>query len=145
MYTSLLQVHNILRWVVLLAALITLAKYFMGWFSQQNWRRSDNILGIVFTSLMDLQLLVGLLLYFVYSPITEAAFQDFGAAMQNSDLRFYAVEHSFIMLIAVVLVHIGRVRTKKVETSKAKFRNGLIFFGLAYLVIMLGIPWGRVI
>ena len=145
MYTSLLQVHNILRWVILLAALITLAKYFMGWFSQQNWRRSDNVFGIVFTSLMDLQLLVGLLLYFVYSPITEAAFQNFGAAMQNSDLRFYAVEHSLIMLIAVVLVHIGRVRTKKVETSKAKFRNGLIFFGLAYLVIMLGIPWGRVI
>ncbi len=145
MYTSLLQVHNILRWVILLAALITLAKYFMGWFSQQNWRRSDNVFGIVFTSLIDLQLLVGFLLYFVYSPITEAAFQDFGAAMQNSDLRFYAVEHSLIMLIAVALVHIGRVRTKKVETSKAKFRNGLIFFGLAYLVIMLGIPWGRVI
>lgn len=145
MYPGLLQLHNILRWIIIVIALITLLKYFMGWFSQQNWRKTDNILGITFTSLMDLQLLIGLLLYFIFSPITETAFQDFGAAMENSDLRFYAVEHASIMLLAVVLVHIGRARSKKAKNSKAKFRNALIFFGLAYLLIMLGIPWGRVV
>ena len=119
MYTGLLHLHNSLRWLILLLALITLLKYFMGWFSQKSWRKSDNILSIVFTSVMDLQLLTGLVLYFFVSPITQAAFQDFGAAMKNADLRFYAVEHFLMMLIAVVLVHIGRSKSKKAaETGK---------------------------
>ena len=145
MYTGLLHLHNVLRWIILLAALVTLLKYFIGWFGQKPWEKPDNILGLVFTSLMDVQLLVGIALYFFYSPITQAAFQDFGAAMKNADLRFYAVEHFIMMLMAVALVHVGRVRTKKAVGSKAKFGTSLLFFGVAYILILAAIPWQRVI
>ena len=83
MYTGLLHLHNSLRWLILLVALVTLVKYFMGWFSQKGWMKSDNILGLLFTAIMDIQLVVGLVLYFGYSPITKAAFQDFLAAKQH--------------------------------------------------------------
>ncbi|WP_163708557.1 hypothetical protein [Mangrovibacterium lignilyticum] len=145
MYTGLLHLHNTLRWIILLAALITLLKYFIGWFGQKPWEKSDNILGIIFTSLMDLQFLTGITLYAFVSPITEAAFQDFGAAMKNADLRFYAVEHFAMMLIAIALVHIGRVKSKKASTSKSKFGTSLLFFGIAYIIILAAIPWQRVI
>ncbi len=145
MYIGLLHLHNTLRWLVLLVALVTLLKYFMGWFSQKEWKKSDNIIGIIFTSIMDLQLLSGLVLYFFVSPITKAAFQDFGAAMKNADLRFYAVEHSLMMLIAVALVHIGRSKSKKAALPRKKFGISLVFFGIAYLVILAGIPWSRII
>ncbi len=145
MYTGLLHLHNSLRWLILLLALITLLKYFMGWFSQKSWRKSDNILSIIFTSVMDLQPLTGLVLYFFVSPITQAAFQDFGAAMKNADLRFYAVEHFLMMLIAVVLVHIGRSKSKKAGSDRKKFGLSLVFFGIAYLIILAAIPWSRVI
>lgn len=145
MYTGLLHLHNTLRWLILLVALITLLKYFMGWFSQKKWQKSDNVLGIIFTSVMDLQVLVGLvLLYFFVSPITKVAFQNFGAAMKNVDLRFFAVEHTIMMLIAVILVHIGRYKSKKALNPKRKFGVALIFFGIAYILILAGIPWGRV-
>lgn len=145
MYTGLLHLHNTLRWIILLAALITLLKYFIGWFSQKPWEKADNILGAVFTGLMDLQLLTGVVLYAFVSPVTQAAFQDFGAAMKNADLRFYAVEHAIMMLIAVALVHIGRVKTKRAAASKAKFANSLLFFGIAYIIILAAIPWQRVV
>ena len=145
MYTGLLHLHNTLRWLILLVALATLLKYFMGWFSQQEWKKSDNILGIIFTSIMDLQLLVGLILYFFISPITKTAFQDFGAAMKNADLRFYLVEHFLMMLIAVALIHIGRSKSKKASGSRRKFGIALIFFGIAYIIILAAIPWGRII
>jgi len=145
MYTGLLHLHNTLRWIILLAALITLLKYFIGWFSQKPWEKSDNILGAVFTGLMDLQLLTGVILYAFVSPVTQAAFQDFGAAMKNADLRFYAVEHAIMMLIAVVLVHIGRIKSKKATASKAKFAHSLLFFGIAYIIILAAIPWQRVV
>ena len=145
MYTGFLHLHNTLRWLVLVVALITLAKYFMAWFSHNRWKKSDNILGIVFTAVMDLQLLVGLALYFFLSPITQAAFQNIGAAMKNAELRFYLVEHFLLMLIAVVLVHIGRSKSKKATVPRKKFGVALLYFSIAYILLLVGIPWGRVI
>ena len=145
MYIGLLHLHNVLRWLILIAALVVLLKYFIGWFSQKKWQKSDHILGVIFTALIDLQFLTGIVLYFFISPITKTAFQDFGAAMKNADLRFYAVEHALMMLVAVALVHIGWSRSKKAATDKSKFSQALIFFGIAYVIIIALIPWSRVI
>jgi uncharacterized membrane protein YozB (DUF420 family) len=74
MYIGLLHLHNVLRWLILIAALIVLLKYFTGWFSQKKWQKSDHRLGIIFTVLIDLQFLTGIVLYFFLSPITKTAF-----------------------------------------------------------------------
>jgi hypothetical protein len=144
MYTGFLHIHNTLRWLILISLAITLIKYLIGWLGNRPWKKIDNILGIVFTSLMDLQLLAGLILYFFLSPITKMALSDFGAAMKDVDLRFYAVEHFSMMLIAVVLVHIGRAKSKKARTDQAKFKIASIFFLIALVLIITAIPWNRV-
>jgi len=144
MYTGFLHLHDTLRWLVLLSLVVTLVKYISGWLGSQPWKKTDNILGIVFTSLMDLQLLTGLVLYFFISPVTKLAMSDFGAAMKDPGLRFYAVEHFSMMLIAVVLVHIGRAKSKKAKTDSAKFKIATIFFLIALVVILAAIPWSRV-
>lgn len=144
MYTGFLHLHNTLRWLILLSLVITLVKYVSGWLRNQRWEKTDNVLGIVFTSLMDLQLLTGLVLYFFLSPITKLAMSDFGAAMKDSGIRFYAVEHFSMMLIAVVLVHIGRAKSKKAKTDLAKFKTATIFYLLALVIILAAIPWSRV-
>ena len=92
---------------------------------------------------MDLQLLVGLILYVFVSPITRVAFQDFGAAMKNADLRFYAVEHILLMLVALVLVHIGRARTKKEMPGWKRHRNAAFFYTISLVIILIAIPWER--
>jgi len=143
MYSGILQLHDILRWVLLLVFVITLVKYLAGWFGNQTWSKNDNILGIALTSLMDLQLITGLVLYFFLSPLTKIAFSDMGAAMKNPDLRFYAVEHILMMLIAVVLVHIGRAKSKKAVHTMSKFKIASIFFLIALVVIVAAVPWGR--
>lgn len=143
MYTGFLHLHDILRWLLLIVMVVTVVKYLVGWFGNQAWTKSDNTLGIVFTSLMDLQLLTGLVLYFFLSPLTKIAFSDMGAAMKNPDLRFYAVEHLSMMLIAVVLVHIGRAKSKKAILDVSKFKTGAIYFLIAMAFILAGIPWGR--
>jgi putative Ca2+/H+ antiporter (TMEM165/GDT1 family) len=143
MYTGFLHLHDTLRWLVLLSLVITLVKYVAGWLGGQRWQKVDNLLGIVFTSLMDLQLLTGLVLYFFLSPITKLAMSDFGAAMKDADLRFYAVEHFAMMLIALVLVHIGRAKSKKAKPDSAKFKTATIFFLIALVVMLAAIPWNR--
>jgi hypothetical protein len=143
MYTGFLHLHDVLRWLLLVSLAVTLVKYLAGWFGNKPWKKTDNILGIVFTSLMDLQLLTGLVLYFFLSPITKLALSDFGGAMKNADLRFYAVEHFAMMLIAVVLVHIGRAKSKKAKTDQGKFKIASIFFLIALVLMIVGIPWDR--
>jgi hypothetical protein len=143
MYTGFLHLHDGLRWLILLAFLLTLIKYVIGWLGDQPWKKMDNMLGVVLTALMDLQLIAGLILYFFLSPVTKLAMSDFRGAMKDPDLRFYAVEHLSMMLIAVVLVHIGRAKSKKAVFNKDKFKTGAIYFLIAFAVILMAIPWHR--
>lgn len=102
----------------------------------------DNRWGLGFTVSLDVQVLLGLLLYFVFSPITTAAFSDFGAAMANSAVRFFLVEHSLIMIVALILAHVGRALAKKADTDVGKHKRAAIFYTLAMLSILAVIPWG---
>lgn len=144
MYPILLHSHSGLRWLILLVLIIVFIKYISGWAMNSQWKKADNILGISLTAIADLQLMSGILLYIWYSPITKTAFNDFGAAMKNADLRFYFVEHLLIMILAVVFIHIGRTRSKRAETARLKFKKALFWFSLATVLILFGIPWERV-
>jgi hypothetical protein len=144
MYTGFLHLHDGLRWLILLAFVITLIKYVAGWLGDQPWKKIDNILGIILTALMDLQLIAGAVLYFFLSPVTKLALSDLRGAMKDPDLRFYAIEHLTMMLIAVILVHIGRAKSKKEVFNKDKFKAGAIYFLIAFIVILLAIPWHRI-
>ncbi len=143
MYIGFLHVHDVLRWLLLLSLVIALTKYMIGWLRNHSWEKSDHILGVVITWIMDIQLITGLVLYFFLSPVTKMAFMDFGGAMKDSDLRFYAVEHIALMVIAVVLVHIGREKTKKAASDLSKFKISSNFLLITLILIMAGIPWGR--
>jgi len=84
---------------------------------------------------------VVLLLYFVLSPNMQAILSNFGAAMKDPTTRFWAVEHTSAMLAAVVLVHVGRVLARKAKTPAAKRTRLLVCFGLATVLVILGMPW----
>jgi hypothetical protein len=130
-YTTILIFHSWLRWAVLAAGLAAALR--------GGSDRSDTG-GKWFTILLDVQLLLGLLLYFVLSPVTGAALEDFGAAMREAPLRFFAVEHTFGMVLAITLAHIGRGRVRKAAPEK-RGRTALIFYGLALVIILASIPW----
>ena len=143
MYIGLLHLHNSLRWLILAGMVTLMVVYSIRWLARKGWRRSDGLLSLVVTILVDVQLLTGLVLYFFISPVTRAAFHDFGAAMKNADLRFYAVEHTVLMLAAVVMVHLGRSAGKKATRDGDRFRVSVIFFGMALVLMLVGIPWSR--
>jgi len=143
MYPIILAVHNVIRWVVFVLALIVVARAIKGWIGKQEWAQADRKAGIFFTSAIDTQLLLGLILFIFLSPITSTAFQDFAAAMRNEGQRFFVLEHSFYMLLAVVFAHLGSILPKRASDSQAKHRLAGIWFGLAFVVILLGMPWMR--
>jgi ABC-type dipeptide/oligopeptide/nickel transport system permease component len=143
MYTGLLHTHNMFRWLVLIALILAITFGFLGWIKKGKWNKRDNLTGLLLVIFMDLQFLIGIILYAFVSPLTKAAFSDFGAAMKNADLRFYAVEHFLMMIIALVLVHIGRSKSKKELTDWKKHKLSTIFYGISLLLILAAIPWER--
>jgi hypothetical protein len=143
MHTGLLHTHNLFRWLVLIVIVLAVVFAFIGWFKKRDWTKKDNITGLILTIFMDIQFLVGIILYAFVSPLTKAAFSDFGAAMKNSALRFYAVEHILLMIIALVLVHIGRSKSKKAVAPWKKHRVAAIYYGIALVLILAAIPWDR--
>ena len=141
-YAPLVIVHGLFRWLLLLAALAAVGISWAGWLGKKPWDKKARIAGLAYVGLFDLQVLFGLVLYAV-SPLIRFAWGDMPAAMKAHDLRFFAVEHSFGMLLALVVAHVGSVRVKKAADDAAKYRNAALFYG-ASLVIVLGlIPWFR--
>jgi len=96
---------------------------------------------LLFLITLHIQLLIGLLLYFIFSPLTKIAFSDFGSAMANADLRFWAVEHTLLNIIGIALVQIGYSKSKK-KSGKDKHKSLLLWMGIGFLLILLAIPFG---
>src|SRR5712692_2858892 len=111
MYTLVLTIHSWVRWLALAAGI--LATFAAADHRAAPDRSRVDRWGLLFMVALDVQLLLGLALYFSLSPFTAAAFQDFGAAMRTPAFRFWAVEHVGLMLVAVVLVHAGRVLARR--------------------------------
>ncbi|HEY9900539.1 MAG TPA: hypothetical protein V6D00_15285 [Pantanalinema sp.] len=137
-----LGIHNLLRWLVIVLAALALVMAFTGWLGKKEWKEGDRRYGVMFTGALDLQLLIGLVLYFALSPVTRGALSNMKAAMKEPSVRFFAVEHSFLMLVAVVLAHVGSVMVKK-ASNDSKFRTAAIWYTLSTLAILFAIPWWR--
>jgi predicted Na+-dependent transporter len=78
-------------------------------------------------------------LYFV-SPIISEALNS-GEVMKNPAYRFMAVEHISTMLLAIILIQVGRSLSKKATDAVVKHKRALIFFSIGMLLILSRIPW----
>lgn len=141
METMLLSIHNFMRWAVLIAGIYACYRAFTGWQGKKPFTAADNKSSLLFTMFCHLQLVLGLVMYFVSSPMTKAAMQDLGAAMKNSELRFWAVEHPLMMIIALVLITIGRAKSKRMADAVAKHKTAFWFFAIGMLLMLAMIPW----
>ncbi len=142
MYASLLAIHNITRWLVLIAAVVALVVVVRGLATRQPWDRTARLSSLTFVSLMDLQLVLGLLLY-VVSPIVRAGLGDMGAAMSDTTTRFFVVEHLSIMIIAVVFAHVGSITARRAPDHRGRYVRAAIWFGLSTVAVLFAIPWWR--
>jgi hypothetical protein len=140
MYLTTLTLHSWLRWAVLAVGLWAVLRAYAG-ASGRPWAPTDEAAGRWFTMSLDVQFVLGLLLYGLLSPITAQAVADMGEAMGTPVLRFWAVEHLALVLLALVFAHVGRSRARKARTDAARHRQAAIFYTLALLAVLAAIPW----
>jgi F0F1-type ATP synthase membrane subunit c/vacuolar-type H+-ATPase subunit K len=133
-------IHNILRWAVLLFGLLAVIKAIGGVASRKNYTNADNKTSLLFMIFCDVQLVLGLILYFGgdWFNMLKSNTAD---VMKNSATRFFAMEHIVMMIIAWVLVHLGRSMVKRADVDVQKHKRSLIYFGVAIIIILAMIPW----
>lgn len=136
---TMLVLHNLLRWLVLIFGLWAVISAISGLAGKKDYTSSDDKSNFFFMLSMDIQLLIGLVLYFTNGWFERL--KHLGDNMKVPMLRFFTMEHALLMIIAWLLVHAGRISVKKASTSHSKFKKSLIYFGIGMLLILIAIPW----
>lgn len=136
------QLHSILRWVILILLVFTIVKSFNGMRQNGDYSAQDKKFALWTLIAAHLQLVIGLVQYFVGAKGIKAI-QAHGMkdAMGISGVRFYAVEHISIMIIAIILITIGYSTAKRILSPRKKHKRIFIFFLVALLLILSRIPW----
>lgn len=139
MYPHLLATHNALRWVFLVFILISLIQSYSGWFGNKSYTKSAKLFKTLTVSTIHLQLIIGLILYFV-SPLVAGFLDDVGGSMKSKELRFFGLEHALMMLLAVIFVTIGSAKSKRQLNDTAKYKTVAIWFTIALVLILVAVP-----
>ena len=141
MYTGLQHAHSGLAYLALLALVLVIFWALIGTLSGREFQEKDRKIALIAFIICHIQLLVGLILYFV-SPLGFSLLTG-GGAMADATARLTALEHPLINIVAIVLISVGYIRSKKLESSTAKFRSIYMMYAIGLVLILSRIPWGN--
>lgn len=136
-----LFLHGTLRWVVVGAGVVAVSRAIGGARSKRAWTSTDTAALRAFVGAFDLQVLLGLVLYFGTSPLGVRMLQQASIAMKSSVLRFFAVEHLFGMLVTAAVLHIGTARARRLGEAPERHRRTAFVVGIAFVLMLASIPW----
>lgn len=140
MYSTLLILHSIFRWLVLIALLISIYRASIGYFQKRIFTSRDHLFRHWTATIAHIQLVIGMLLY-LKSPIVKFFWKNKQEAMQTKGISFFSIYHVLLMFGAIVLITIGSAFAKRKHTDSEKHQTMLIWYGIALLIILIAIPW----
>jgi uncharacterized membrane protein (UPF0182 family) len=140
MYALLLPLHSLIRWLVLIALLFSVAFSYWGWYKHRAFSTFAEGLRRFTLGVVQMQFLIGLILYFL-SPVVSYFLHNFKAAVHMREIRFFGMEHITMMFVAVAVITVGAGRVGKMTTDDLKYKTMWIWFGIGLLIILSSIPW----
>ena len=134
MYSGLVHAHSGLRWVALVLLIAAVVTAIGKWQGRSGYTDGNRKLYLFTLIAVHTQLLLGIVLLLISPKVNFSM-------LSEKLYRFYSVEHTTGMLIAIILVTIGYSRSKRVLDAIAKQRLVAIFYGIGLLLILFSIPW----
>jgi hypothetical protein len=126
----------------LLLLLIAIIRHLSGMTGRKPFTNGDRKTDLFLMISTHTQFLIGLILWFIgdwgYRLVQQAGMSE---VMKNSALRFWVVEHNTGMLIAIILITVGRAVSKKNLPDPVKHKRAFWFFLIALLLILASVPW----
>ncbi len=141
MYETVKSLHSYWAYLVLLVLVIATLNAIIKTFGDKEYEANDFRKSLFTLIVSHIQLLIGLVLYFVSPRLQLFSELGMGGVMKDAVNRLYLVEHPFINIIAVALITIGYSKHKKKLTSKAKLKTIAVFYSIALILFLSRIPW----
>lgn len=141
MYSSIKELHSYWAYGVLVFLLLAVLNSVIGLSKKKAFGKNDRtiaLIGLIFT---HVQLLLGFIMYFLSPYLQAAKAGGMGAAMKDSTLRLYLVEHPLINIIAVALITIGWSKHKKAADDTAKFKKIAVLYAIGLVLLLSRIPY----
>ncbi|MBC7552971.1 MAG: hypothetical protein H7257_03225 [Taibaiella sp.] len=140
---SLVLVHSLLRYVVLLFTVIVALQSLMGMIGKKEFTGANRKMALFMMISCDVQLLIGLAVYITggFMGMSKTGFPDV-----DHYNRFYGMEHPASMIVAIILIHLAYFTAKKSIDSVRKYKRMFWYSFIALMLFMAMIPWpGRLV
>ena len=138
-YNIIQHAHSGFRYAVIVFLILAIIQSIIGFAGKRPYTKGNRIINLLAMIFTHTQLLVGVILYFI-SPMVQFT----SDTMKNPTLRYYAVEHWFGMIIAVVLITIGHAKSKKIVLPEIKHRTVAIYYAIALTVVVGTLIMGHI-
>tara|TARA_Y100000287_G_scaffold143686_1_gene118411 strand:- start:66 stop:500 length:435 start_codon:yes stop_codon:yes gene_type:complete len=142
MYNILKTVHSYWAFFVLTILFIAILNALIRIISKKSFNSTDlriSLFGLIFS---HIQLLIGLILYFISPWFDQWSSLGMGV-MKNNESRLYLVEHPITNILAIFFITIGWSLHKKQSESSKKFLRIFLFYGFGYILLLSRIPWSK--
>jgi hypothetical protein len=142
METGLVHLHNVLRWIILFCLIAAIIRSYSGWQYKKPFGAADRKLWLFTMIAAHITLLLGLYqwLFGRFGALTT----DLPAGtsvMKSPFYRFFWIEHPTLMIVAIVLITLGRGMAKKSVSDVVKYKKAFWYFFIALLLILAAVPW----
>lgn len=141
MYSTLQALHSYWAYLVFIILVIATVNAIYKLIAGKEFSAFDFRISLFTLIVSHIQLLIGIVLFFVNDYLSIIKESGMGTVMKNAGLRDKIIEHPTTMIIAVVLITVGYSKHKKKLTSKPKFKMLAMFYTLALLLVIAKIPW----
>jgi predicted Na+-dependent transporter len=142
MQTGLLHLHNSLRWIILILLVLSIMQSFAGWTGKKSFKKSDKKTWLFTMISAHITLLLGLYqVMFGRYGFFVTTLPEGLSVMKDKFYRFYWVEHPTTMILAIVFITLGYGMSKKQVSDEIKYKKAFIYFLIALLLILVGVPW----
>jgi len=136
---NVIYAHSIFRYFILLFAIIVVVQSLLGMMGKKEFKKGNRMMALFLLIFCDLQLVLGLVLY--NAKVIATGILQSATLMKDTYSRFYAVEHSVSMLLAIILVHLCYSVAKKSIDADRKFKRMFWFSFVALAIFLAMIPW----
>ena len=138
-YTIAFKIHIYISAITLLAGFSTLFLSFHGWRRSRDFGRNDALSSLVFSIGLYFQLILGFMIYFTLRTSLDGPMWDVPDTENDASLRFWAIEHIALMILALFLTQLGRIFIKRSNKTVMNFKASLFYNSASMLLILFSL------
>jgi hypothetical protein len=138
------HLHTLTWWIILLSGIWAVVVTWRGMLTGAAWTKRDRLAGLIFSSALATQLIIGLVLYYASYSGGKAVHDYFAGVVVGRErfiAAFFAMMHPVAMFTAVVLGQAGFSVSKRLTDDRSKFRAAALCYTVALAIVLVSVPW----